>query len=164
MNADDLDRIAAQEARLVFERFDEGMALRLGLDIRDRVEALGGAAVVDVRLWDRKLLWLAMAGTTSNNEEWVERKVAAVRRLHKSTYRLLHEHDGSPFLPDRFGRAAVESCIFAGGGFPLKLHGIGCVGAVTVSGLPQRQDHAVVVAALCGALGIDPAELALPEA
>jgi uncharacterized protein (UPF0303 family) len=40
-----------------------------------------------------------------------------------------------------------------GGAFPLFVEGVGCVGTVAVSGLPQREDHALVVDVLgemCG--------------
>ncbi|WP_287815400.1 heme-binding protein [Pseudomonas sp.] len=36
------------------------------------------------------------------------------------------------------------------------------IGSVTVSGLPDRQDHQIVVEALCDLLGHERAELALP--
>jgi uncharacterized protein (UPF0303 family) len=36
----------------------------------------------------------------------------------------------------------------AGGSFPIRVRGVGVVAAVTISGLPQAQDHAVVVRAL----------------
>ena len=35
-----------------------------------------------------------------------------------------------------------------GGSFPIRVAGVGIVGAVTVSGLPQAQDHALVVEGL----------------
>ena len=57
----------------------------------------------------------------------------------------------------------MADCVLAGGGFPLKIAGVGCVGAVTVSGLTQREDHEVVVAALAAALGVDAAAVALPD-
>ena len=162
MTAEMIAAIAVQEERLVFERFDADMALEIGLDIRGRVAAMGKAAVVDVRFWDRRLFWFAMPGTTMDNEDWVRRKVNAVRRFHKSTFRLRHER-GAMLLPAEAGPEAVADCVLAGGGFPLKIAGVGCVGAVTVSGLPQREDHETVVAALAAALGVEAAAVALPD-
>jgi uncharacterized protein (UPF0303 family) len=49
----------------------------------------------------------------------------------------------------------------AGGGFPIRLEGTGVIGAITVSGLPERDDHCLVVDALCDHLGRDRAALAL---
>ena len=48
-----------------------------------------------------------------------------------------------------------------GGAFPIFVRGAGCIGAVAVSGLPQREDHNRVVAALAGVLGQDLADTAL---
>ncbi len=40
-----------------------------------------------------------------------------------------------------------------GGSFPIRLAGPTCIGAVTVSGLPQREDHALVTRTLAEFLG-----------
>jgi uncharacterized protein (UPF0303 family) len=48
-----------------------------------------------------------------------------------------------------------------GGSFPLAVAGAGVVGSVTVSGLPQRADHELVVEVLCAVLGRDYAKLRL---
>ena len=48
-----------------------------------------------------------------------------------------------------------------GGSFPIVVGGAGFIGSITVSGLPQREDHNVVVAALCEFLGKDLQALAL---
>jgi uncharacterized protein (UPF0303 family) len=160
----DIERIADQEGRLIFDRFDEDVALAIGLDIRARVAAMGGAAAIDIRLWDRRLFWSAMPGTSADNEDWVERKSNAVRRFHKSTYRMVLERGGERLLPERYGAEAVASCILAGGSFPVKVRGVGCIGSVTVSGLREREDHEVVVAAICTAIGGEAGDLGLAKA
>jgi uncharacterized protein (UPF0303 family) len=48
-----------------------------------------------------------------------------------------------------------------GGSFPLTVEDAGVVGSVTVSGLPQRADHELVVEALCELLERDYTELRL---
>jgi uncharacterized protein (UPF0303 family) len=48
-----------------------------------------------------------------------------------------------------------------GGSFPLLVRGTGCVGAVTVSGLPQRVDHELVVEALAARCGVPLNDVAL---
>jgi len=51
-----------------------------------------------------------------------------------------------------------------GGSFPIRVKGAGIVGAITVSGVPGRDDHGFVVRAIAGHLGLDAAALAFaPE-
>jgi uncharacterized protein (UPF0303 family) len=48
-----------------------------------------------------------------------------------------------------------------GGCFPIFVEGTGCVGTITVSGLPQREDHSLVVAVLQEYLQLTGEELGL---
>jgi uncharacterized protein (UPF0303 family) len=50
----------------------------------------------------------------------------------------------------------------SGGSFPLRVNGAGVIGAITVSGLHQRDDHELVVAAICSQLGLETKGLSLP--
>ena len=54
--------------------------------------------------------------------------------------------------------------VLAGGGFPVTVKNAGVVGVIAVSGLPERDDHGVIVDALCEYLGKDARALALPAA
>ena len=44
---------------------------------------------------------------------------------------------------------------------PIFIEGGGCVGAVTISGLPQREDHALVIEAMAAMCGVPLPEVAL---
>lgn len=153
--ADDIARIIEQEQGLVFPAFDEHAAFAIGTGIRERAVRESLALVADIRLWDRPLFYCAMPGTTAENPNWVRRKVNAVQRLHKSTYRMVLEAGGERRLfPDHLDMPPTDF-VMAGGSFPIRVRDAGVIGAVTVSGLPERNDHEVVVGAICDHLGVD---------
>ncbi len=158
----DIARIREQEAAIAFQRFDEAEAFGLGVRLRERAVRDGLPIVIDVRTWDRALFYAALPGSMDANADWVRRKVNVVRRFLRSSYRVALEQDtaDSLFAP-RHG-LDPKDYVLAGGGFPIRIAHAGIIGCVTVSGLPQRQDHAVVVEALCAHLGLDAEALALP--
>jgi len=160
--AEDIAKIIEQEQGLVFPAFDEHAAFAIGSIIRERAVCESLGLVVDVRLWDRPLFYCAMPGTTADNPNWVRRKANTVQRLHKSTYRLVLEAGGKDRLFPQHRALPAEDFVLAGGGFPIRVKGIGVVGAVTVSGLHERDDHDVVVAGICDYLGLARETFALP--
>ncbi len=158
---DDLARLKEQERALVFQRFDESEAFALGIRLRDIAIERGLPIIAQVDLWDRPLFYTALPGSTAANREWARRKINSVRLYQKSTYRMFLEQGAKErVLPADFGHDPCDHAI-AGGAFPIRLAGMGAVGVVAVSGLPQRDDHNLVVEALAGHLGIDPAAVAL---
>lgn len=160
--ADDIDLIRKQEATLVFDRFDEAVAFAIGAAIRERALAENLPIVVDIRTFDRPLFYAAMPGSNGSNPDWARRKTNVVKRFLKSTYRMVLEMQ----RPDRTFRPGdgLDSAdyVLAGGGFPVTVKNAGVVGVIAVSGLPERDDHAVIVQALCDHLGKDAKALALP--
>ena len=160
--ADDIKRIIEQESRLVFEAFDEATAFALGSRLRDTAIEGKLGIVVDIRTWDRPLFYAAMPGSTGSNADWARRKINTVRMFLKSTYRLaLEQGREDKTFPPGHGLAPSEF-VLAGGGFPITVKGSGVVGVIAVSGLPQRQDHELIVSLLSNHLGLDYKTLALP--
>jgi uncharacterized protein (UPF0303 family) len=158
---EDILRIGIQEQRLQFAAFDAATAWAIGLYLKQAAESRGVGLVVDIQLWSLPLLSFALPGATESNYDWARRKRNSVRYFHRSSYlmgRILARDDRT--LQDQ-GDLPDRDYAVHGGGFPITLAGTGCVGAVTVSGLPQREDHSLVVEALAHVLGVGLEGLAL---
>jgi uncharacterized protein (UPF0303 family) len=152
---DDLARIALQEQQLQFSAFDEETAWRLGSRLRSLALDRALSLVIDIRRPAQQLFYAALPGTTPDNPEWVRRKSNVVFRFQRSSYAIgLEMEQKQSTLQDRYGLPLADYACH-GGSFPIRVRGAGFLGAVTVSGLPQRDDHSLVVEALCLELGAD---------
>lgn len=160
----DIAKIIEQEQGLAFESFDEDVAYAIGAHIHAAAGAAGKGIAYGVWLWDRTLCFGQTRGASSHNTTWAERKVGTVKLLHKSSYRLVLERGDKPRLLEPGWAVDPASYAIAGGAFPLSLTGLGFVGAIAVSGLPERDDHGFCVAAICAVQGKNPAEWMLPSA
>lgn len=152
---DDIGMLIRQEEELRFDGFSEADAWALGAAMREKAAARGLPLVIDIRAAGRQLFFVALPGTSPDNGEWVRRKVNVVMRYHKSSYLVGLEaaEKGAP-LDEARGVSPIDFAAH-GGCFPIHVRGTGVVGTVTVSGLPQRDDHRFVVECLCDLLGID---------
>jgi uncharacterized protein (UPF0303 family) len=168
---DDLEQIARQERELQWNAFNEEDAWEVGSTLRALAAERQLAIVVDIRRFaahlgnhaGTPLFYAAMPGTTPDNAEWARRKANVVARLYRSSYAIgltLKARDTS--LQEKYGWPLADYATH-GGAFPITLAGSGVIGVVTVSGLPQRDDHELVVEALCLELNRQYAELRLPD-
>ena len=157
----DLDRIDEQLRRLRFTRFDETDAWELGSDLRRRASDRRVAVTIEVRIAGSTVFMCAMPGTSPANADWARRKRNVVELLHQPSYAVGLEEvrDGRSVLA-QMGLPDHEVASH-GGSFPIIVEGVGCIGAVTVSGLPQRDDHELVVEALAARCGVEVAEVRL---
>ncbi|WP_426128212.1 heme-degrading domain-containing protein [Pararhizobium sp. PWRC1-1] len=159
----DLERIALQEKELQFDSFSLETGWALGSLLREMAVERKLGVVIDVTLFSMPVFYAALEGSTPDNPSWVRRKRNCVFRFLKSSYAVgLSLAKQSTDITTKFGLPDAE---FAphGGSFPIVVKGTGCIGAVTVSGLPQRNDHIMVIEALAQILGKDIAALKLGE-
>lgn len=164
---EDIAALQKQEATLLLNEFTPDTAWLIGTTLREMALERKTPLVMDVRRFGsphQQLFYCALSGTTPDNQRWVARKINVVARFHKSSYHVgrLLEQTGLTFgarynLPE-------EDYVAHGGCFPLNVTNAGIVGCVTVSGLPQREDHNLVVEALCRITGRDHDSLRLPSA
>ncbi|MCD0485848.1 heme-degrading domain-containing protein [Streptacidiphilus sp. ASG 303] len=140
--------VEAEEKRLVLPRLDNDDAWRLGTTLTDLARARGAAVTVDVRRNGQQLFHCALPGTSADNDAWILRKSRVVDRFGHASWlvglRFLAK--GSTFEE----KSRLDPDLYAahGGAFPLTVSGVGVVGTVAVSGLPQAEDHRLVVAGL----------------
>jgi uncharacterized protein (UPF0303 family) len=149
--ATDLATIARQEAELHFPSFDYDTAWRLGLSLRELALSRKQSIVIDIRRFGQphQPLFYTALGGTPDNQRWVQRKINVVARFHRSSYAigLMLEQTNRTFS-DRYNLPDADYAPH-GGCFPIHVAGTGIIGSVTISGLPQRDDHNLVVEALC---------------
>jgi uncharacterized protein (UPF0303 family) len=162
--AEDLASIARQEAELLFSHFDYDSAWHLGLQLRELAIARKQSIVIDIRRFGQPYqpLFYTALGGTPDNARWVLRKSNVVARFHRSSYAIgLTLEQTNRTFSDRYNLPDADYAPH-GGSFPIHVASTGIIGSVTVSGLPQREDHNLVVEALCLELKKDHDSLRLP--
>ena len=159
----DLERIELQESELILSKFDFEIAWQIGTRLHDIGIARRFPIVVDVRYFGQPLFYSALPGSVPDNAEWIRRKGNIVARFHRSSYRVgLTLQQAGTTLLDRFALSSSDYSSH-GGAFPVHVKDAGVIGSIGVSGLPQRDDHELVVEALCLTLNRDYSSLALSK-
>jgi uncharacterized protein (UPF0303 family) len=144
----DLAELLEQERRLVFDRFDNTTAWALGQQMVAAARERELPVVVSIERNGQRLFHAALPGTAPDNDAWVERKARVVRRYGRSSYQVgCHFRAGDGTFEEK-SRLDPDDYAAHGGSFPLTIRNVGVVGSITVSGLPQAEDHAFVVAQL----------------
>jgi len=157
----EIEHIGRQEERLRFRTFDANTAWTVGSRLRTVAGSRGLAIAIDIQVNGHTLFFAAMPGATPDNTDWIRRKRNVVRRFHRSSYAIgLQLRKEQKTLAETIGVNARDYAPH-GGCFPIKLHGTGCIGTITVSGLPQRADHELIVEVLAEFLEQPLKELAL---
>ncbi|MGB8022138.1 MAG: heme-binding protein, partial [Candidatus Nanopelagicales bacterium] len=78
--------VEEQERTLLFTRFDNDDAWRLGCLLVELAQERNLAVTIDVRRGTQQLFHAALPGTTPDNDSWIERKTRVVERFGASSY------------------------------------------------------------------------------
>ena len=140
-----LDQLLQEEQELQFASFNETTAWQLGCQLVERARKEGLPVVIDIVRGTHQLFHAALRGSSADNDEWVKRKVRLVYRFEHSSFYIgqLLKSRGDTIEKNYL----IPESEFAphGGSFPILIKGSGMIGAITVSGLPQEEDHKLVV-------------------
>ncbi|GAB7033299.1 heme-degrading domain-containing protein [Streptomyces sp. NPDC021749] len=145
---DEVRALEAHERRLVFETFSNDDAWELGSLLVKLARDRGAAVTIGIRRGAQQLFHCALPGTSADNDAWIARKSAVVERYAESSFLVGARFRAKGRTFEEASRLDPDRYAAHGGAFPIRLRGTGVVGVVTVSGLPQADDHALVVAGL----------------
>lgn len=149
----DVAELESQLAELRFPSLSHEDALALGMDLASRAEERNWPLAMSVFLGDQHVFRYACPGTSAENDDWIERKRKTVYKFHEPSFlvgqRLISQ--GKEFHSET---GLDQSFAAHGGGFPLFVEEK-FVGAIIASGVPQQDDHAIVVETLRAALEDD---------
>jgi len=145
--------LAAEEEELQFSSFTNDDAWELGTALRELARRQGAPVAIDISRNCHQLFRAALPGATPDNDAWIERKQRVVHRFGHSTLHVRQSYveRGTTFEEE----SGLDPQRYAahGGGFPVLVRSVGPVGVLVVSGLPQLEDHRLIVAALRAHLG-----------
>jgi uncharacterized protein (UPF0303 family) len=154
-----LERLARQEAVLQFAEFTNDTAFAVGMRLVEAARREGKPVTIDVcRSNGQQLFHCALPGTNADNDEWIKRKNRVVNRFGHSSFFMGRQYASKGTTIQESALLDPAEYAAHGGAFPVIVKGVGVVGTITVSGLPQQEDHELVVQTLAAYLGV-----ALPE-
>ncbi len=158
--AEDLAILEHQEKILRFASFNPETAWELGCLLRTLLVDCQAGGTVEIELAGHLLFACATPTSNAGQADWIRRKRNVVHRFGRSSYAigLLLEQNNETLQSRHCLRPADYAA--HGGGFPILLEGTGPVGSVVMSGLPQRDDHNLVISALAKVLNKDVPRLA----
>lgn len=142
------DQIVRDERSLVLDRFTKADAWELGCQLRAAAVDRGLPIVIGIVVGQQIVFRTALDGSSADNDGWLERKTAVALRYGRSSLGVGESFrvKGQEF--EQNSRLEPGRYAAHGGVFPITVAGVGVVGAVGVSGLPQLEDHEFVVGQL----------------
>ena len=125
---------------IVFEHFDQLDAHMLGERMRTEAIALGLPIVIDIRSEDSPWYSVMLPGASAENFDWARRKRNLTLLTRLDTWALSQRRANGDDVIVKLG---LEEKDYAshGGCIPVFLTDNTLVATVTVSGLPQKDDH-----------------------
>ncbi|HEX9058418.1 MAG TPA: heme-degrading domain-containing protein [Ktedonobacterales bacterium] len=156
MNEDEqlLSTLLKQEEVLRLTEFTNDIAFELGLRLVEAARKEGKGITIDIRRNGQQLFHSALPGTSADNDAWIVRKNRVVERFGHSSYYMGRYYASKDSTLEKSAHLPESEYAAHGGAFPVIIKNVGVVGTITVSGLPQREDHEFVVRVLAGFLGV----------
>jgi len=142
---DILKKLLDEEQELQFTKFNETTAWQIGSQMVERAGRENLPVTIDITRGDHQLFHASLKGTAADNDEWVKRKIRLVYRFGHSSFYMGQQLKSKGKSIEEAYLVSEKDYAPHGGCFPVIVKDTGIVGTITVSGLPQEEDHKLVV-------------------
>ena len=140
-----LKELLRQEEELQFNYFNEDTAWQIGnMFVKEAINKKLPISI-DITRGIQQLFHASRPGASADNDVWIKRKIRLVTRFGHSSFYM------GQYLKS-CGRSIEEMYLLPeseyaphGGCFPIIIKNSGVIGTIAVSGLPQEDDHKLVV-------------------
>ncbi len=137
-----------QEDALQWPAFNESIAWDLGCSLQQAAALSSCSVHIEIEAFGRTLFLCAMPGTAPSNADWARRKRNVTQLLHRSSLAIsLGLRRDETDLQKKMGLPDSDYAA-AGGCFPIRIVGCGVIGTITVSGMPEFDDHELIIEVL----------------
>ena len=140
--------LETQQERLRCESFDHNHAWAVGNRLIELAAQRDLSVTVDITIGEQQVFHAARPGTDADNDWWIARKIRSVKKFGDSSFLLGRRHAAAGTDFNKVTGLDFSDYVAHGGCFPIRTRSGEFVGTVTVSGLPQADDHALVVEVL----------------
>jgi uncharacterized protein (UPF0303 family) len=140
-----LAQLLQEEQELQFTKFNEDTAWQIGSEFVEHAKREGLSVTIDITRGEHQLFHVSLSGTSADNDEWVKRKVRLVYRFGHSSFYMGQLLKSKGKRIEEVYLLSESDYAAHGGCFPIIVKGTGMIGTITVSGLPQEEDHKLVV-------------------
>lgn len=147
-----LEALLEEQEQLELSNFNYDFVWKLGTSLYQAASKESLPIAIEIRHSEDVVFRVLLPGATIDNFDWTRRKAAVARRFHRSSlYMRVDAQTKGYDLNTRF-RLSREDYVASGGGFPLMIRGSSLIGTVSVSGLPDVEDHRLITARLADML------------
>ncbi len=150
-----LEILDKQEELLWFDHFTGDDGWERGCYMAEQARERGIRIAICIRLNNGcRLFQYGPDGTSVLNQAWMERKYNTVKLMDRSSLKSLYVMEAKGQTLADHGLTDAEY-VLCGGGFPIRVKGVGNIGVITVSALPHEQDNDLRITGLEKYLGLE---------
>lgn len=136
--------------RIELKKFSNRMALEMGLAIIELAKKRQQIIGVEIARLNQPVFLYIDDSLPVDKHHWIKRKANTAKHFEESSLSVRLELEKKNRTLEQFFGLSEKEYVAKGGAIPLFVDGAGLIGIITVTGLPDTDDHQLIIDALKG--------------